>query len=749
MSQLIKQHARPGRRAALLGVIACLAFVALPASAEPSSAEPAPGAAVLGEGSAGSIPGEYIVVLEDAPRARLGVTADGLTREFSGTLHRTFEHAVPGFSVIMSAADARRLSADPAVAYVEVNQEVRAEDVQSPTPSWGLDRSDQRAASLDASYSYVNTGAGVTAYVIDTGIRFSHHDFEGRAVSGTDVVDGDTDAADCNGHGTHVAGTIGGEDHGVAKDVSLVGVRVLDCAGEGTTEDVIAGIDWVTAHHQPGDPAVANMSLGGGFSRAVNDAVSASIEDGTAFAVAAGNDTGVDACTRSPASAPAALTVGATTRADARAPYSNIGACLDLFAPGSAIVSAWHDTDSSTNTINGTSMAAPHVSGAAALYLAADPSLTPARVSTAVLDATTPGVVVQAGTGSPNRLLYTGNVPPPTEDFAISLDPAEGILQAGSSVTTMVSTTTTLGEPQRVNLSVHGLPPGVTASFEPATVISGQTSRLTLAATVPVPPGTHSVQVRGRGTTWHATGYRLTVAGPPGCTQTNASDVPIRDNGTVESVVSVVGCDATPSVAARVDVAIVHTYIGDLYVDLIAPSGASYRLHGGTGGGADRIDTTYTVDLSGEAAHGPWRLRVRDTQTGDTGYIDSWTVHLDPQKNPPAVCAGENGTDVPIPDSSTISSPITLSNCPRNASDSSDVRVDITHPYRGDLVVRLIAPDGTAYTLLDRVGAGADDVHQTFKVDLRSEPVNGTWNLSVRDTAAGDVGTLTGWSLAP
>jgi subtilisin family serine protease len=255
----------------------------------------------------------------------------------------------------------------------------------------------------------------VTAYIIDTGIRLSHEQFGGRAVSGFDAVDGGS-ADDCNGHGTHVAGTVGGTTYGVAKSVRLVAVRVLGCNGSGSTSGVIAGIDWVTGNHATGAPAVANMSLGGGASTALDNAVNASINDGVTYAIAAGNSN-ANACNTSPARVPNAITVGATTSSDARSSFSNYGTCLDVFAPGSSITSAWHTSNSATNTISGTSMAAPHVAGVAALALGAVPSDTPAAVRTKIVNSATQGVVGNPGSGSPNLLLYSpltpGTTPPP------------------------------------------------------------------------------------------------------------------------------------------------------------------------------------------------------------------------------------------------------------------------------------------------------------------------------------------------
>jgi subtilisin family serine protease len=303
------------------------------------------------------------------------------------------------------------MAADPAVAYVQPNVVHRASGTQTNPPSYGLDRIDQRNRPLDRSYTYPRTAPGVHAYIVDTGIRTTHADFGGRASSGFDAVDGGT-ADDCNGHGTHVAGTVGGSAYGVAKDVRLVAVRVLNCEGSGTTAQVVAGIDWVTANAQK--PAVANMSLGGGADTALDNAVRRSIASGVSYAIAAGNGLfglfPLDACTQSPARVAEALTVSATDSSDRKASWANRGTCVDVFAPGIGITSAWSTGDTATSTISGTSMAAPHVAGAAAVYLAANPTATPSQVSGAITGTATTGVVASPGSGSPNRLLYTGGL---------------------------------------------------------------------------------------------------------------------------------------------------------------------------------------------------------------------------------------------------------------------------------------------------------------------------------------------------
>ena len=392
----------------------CLTMVFLAMSASMATAQPS--------GRAQAVPGQYIVVFKDTVRD-VPALANRLARGHGGTPLFVYEHALRGFAVALPEQAAAALSRNPNVAYVEPDLVVWALETQS-NPTWGLDRIDQRSRTLDHAYSYDFDGTGVTAYVIDTGIRTTHSEFGGRATSGHDFVDGDADADDCNGHGTHVAGTIGGVTYGVAKGVDLVAVRVLDCEGSGTTSAVIAGIDWVTANAQK--PAVANMSLGGGASTSLDSAVRRSIASGVAYAVAAGNGNifgfAANACNYSPARVGEAMTVSATDSADRKASWANYGSCVDWFAPGVSITSAWSDGDTATSTISGTSMATPHTAGVAALYLDFNPSASPAAVRDALFAATTKGIVTSSNTTN-NHLLYSlfdGGTPtnePPTGEF--------------------------------------------------------------------------------------------------------------------------------------------------------------------------------------------------------------------------------------------------------------------------------------------------------------------------------------------
>ncbi|HEU4628176.1 MAG TPA: S8 family serine peptidase [Gemmatimonadaceae bacterium] len=372
------------------------------------------------------IPGRYIVVFRDDVADVPGL-ARRLAAAQGSSPHFVYSHAIKGFAAPMSAQAAAALARNPNVAYVEQDQVVTTSTTQSDA-TWGLDRIDQRTLPLSSTYTYTTTASGVTAYIIDTGIRFGHTEFGGRATSGFDAVDGGT-ADDCDGHGTHVAGTVGGSTYGVAKGVKLVAVRVLDCSGSGSWSGVIAGIDWVTADHQAGSPAVANMSLGGGAVSSVDEAVQNSIADGVTYTVSAGNGNrgGVaqDACNYSPARVGAAITIGATDQTDRKASWSNYGDCVDFFAPGVGITSSWNTSNTATNTISGTSMAAPHVTGAAALYLADHPGATPQQVRDALYAATTKGIVTSSNTAN-NHLLYTlfGSTTPtnqaPTADFDAS-----------------------------------------------------------------------------------------------------------------------------------------------------------------------------------------------------------------------------------------------------------------------------------------------------------------------------------------
>ena len=357
--------------------------------------------------TANKIEDNYIVVLDDSiigERGRFSIApyvAQEMVATHRGQLKHLYQNAINGFAVVMTPEEAEALSQDFRVAYVEEDGIVTADTTQS-NPPWGLDRIDQRNRPLSGTYTYNWTGSGVRAYVIDTGIRTTHTQFGGRASNVFDAFGGS--GADCNGHGTHVSGTIGGSTYGVAKSALLRGVRVLDCNGSGSNSGVIAGVDWVTSNHI--NPAVANMSLGGGASSALDTSVNNLANSGVPIAVAAGNSN-VDACGTSPARAANAITVGATTTTDARASFSNFGTCLDIFAPGSGILSSWFSSDTATATLSGTSMASPHVAGVAALYKQFSPGASSTTVRNAIVNGSTTNVVTSAGTGSPNRLLYS------------------------------------------------------------------------------------------------------------------------------------------------------------------------------------------------------------------------------------------------------------------------------------------------------------------------------------------------------
>lgn len=361
------------------------------------------------------VPNHYIVVLDEqnADFSDVGAITDRLSTGYGAQVTHRYRFALRGFAATMNPDDALALSADPMVAWVEEDAYVYASGGVQTDATWGLDRVDQRDLPLNDTYEFPSDGTGVNAYVIDTGVRITHEDFGGRASHGYDTVDDDDDATDCNGHGTHVAGTIGATTWGVAKNVNIIGVRVLSCSGSGTLAGVIAGIDWVTENHVK--PAVANMSLGGGASDALDEAVRRSVLAGVTQVVAAGNSN-TNACSQSPARTLEAVTVGSTTRSDARSSFSNFGPCVDLFAPGSSITSAWHTSDSATNTISGTSMAAPHVAGAIALYLGENPEATPEEARDALVRFGTVGRLSSVGTGSPNTLLNVAMEQEPDEE---------------------------------------------------------------------------------------------------------------------------------------------------------------------------------------------------------------------------------------------------------------------------------------------------------------------------------------------
>jgi len=414
-----------------------LAIAACSDSQAPTDTMPVNAPAVV---AGQAIPNRYVVVFKNTVAATsVSAEAQSIVNADKGKLHFTYAHSIHGFAADLSPSAVAALRLNRNVAYVEQDRVVTLQATQSPTPSWGLDRIDQKALPLNNSYTYPNTGAGVHVYGIDTGILYSHTDFGGRASKGFDAITPGGNAVDCHGHGTHTATTIAGTKYGVAKTATVVGVRVLDCGGSGSFSQVIAGVDWVTNNGIK--PAVANMSLGGGAFQALDDAVTASIAKGIIYAIAAGNNFGSNACNNSPARTPNALTVAASDIGDNRASFSDIGTCVDIYGPGVNITAGWIGSNTATNTISGTSMATPHVAGVVALYLSANPTATPAQVRTALITNAS-AVVKNPGANTTNLLVFMGFIGggqpgnnPPVANFTVNCTAQHRCTFNGSSST--------------------------------------------------------------------------------------------------------------------------------------------------------------------------------------------------------------------------------------------------------------------------------------------------------------------------
>ena len=464
--------------AALLGGLVALPLVGLPSPA-----------------AANEVRSRYVV--QFVPAADAAAEAREVERA-GGRVQRVLREVFPGAIADLTAGQARALARSGRVQAVEADQQYRVVATQT-SPTYGLDRVDQRALPLSGAFSYGVTGKGVTAYVVDTGVLSAHSELTGRLAAGYTVIDDGKGTEDCHGHGTHVAGTTAGTTYGVAKGATVVPVRVLACDGAGSTSGIVTSLDWIVAHHTAGTPAVANMSLGGGASSTLDAAVDRVVSDGVSVVVAAGNS-GADACNYSPARAPRALTVGATTSADAKPSWSNYGSCLDLFAPGASITSAWHTGPTATNTISGTSMASPHVAGAVAALLESAPGTAPDTVSSTLTGSATTGVVTSAGPGSPNRLLHAD----PTLVPAGSTPPVATAPSAPTSVAA-----TALTKAAAVSW-VHGADGGSALTSQAVAVYAyGRNGKASLVGTVSVSASATSVTIGGLRS---GTSYAFTVS---------------------------------------------------------------------------------------------------------------------------------------------------------------------------------------------------------------------------------------------
>jgi len=604
---------------------------------------------------------QYIVILKDdvvnqaasrtvtsqfrIDEARAAVVQDisiSLATQVGGEVTRTYSSAVNGF-VIQSKAGSKvaGLLSDSRVAHIEANQTVSLNATQN-NATWGLDRIDQADLPLNNTYNYDFDGTGVNAYVIDTGVRITHNQFGNRGRSGFTAINDGNGTNDCDGHGTHVAGTVGSSTYGVAKDATIYAVRVLDCDGNGTNAGVLAGVDWVTSNHTK--PAVANMSLGGGVSTALDNAVNSAVSQGITMVVAAGNDNN-NACSHSPARAANAITVGSTTSTDARSSFSNFGTCLDIYAPGSSITSTWSTSNTATNTISGTSMAAPHVAGVAALYLDEFPNASPAQVQTAIENAAIPNKVSDARTGSPNLLLNNfsdgnngGGGGGTTGELSNGV--AETGLSGGQNSETFYTLVVPAGATDLsfdmsggsgdADMYVRFGSAPTTGTYDCRPFANGNNETCDIAN---VQAGTYHVMLRGysaySGVSLVA-GYTAGGGGGGGDFFENTNNVTISSGApsTVSSAINVTRTGASGTITIKADIK--HTWRGDISARIFAPNGANGEIHARTNTNDSGDDILIDVDLNAGTieSSGQWRIEVTDHVNQDGGFIDSWSIEF-------------------------------------------------------------------------------------------------------------------------
>jgi subtilisin family serine protease len=704
------------------------------------------------------IAGQYIVVLDTPAGSRalraaeISAAASQLLTPFSAKAQLQYATAIAGFSVEeLTEPEAVQIAADPKVAYVQENGLVSINATQT-NATWGLDRIDQPALPLNQTYTYNADGTGVTAFIIDTGIRSTHSNFGGRVGPGFTSINDGQGTNDCNGHGTHTAGTVGSATYGVAKNVQVVPVRVLNCQGEGSDAEVIAGVDWVAANHT--GPSVANMSLGGDASPALDTSIHNLVTAGVTVAVAAGNET-QDACNVSPAREPFAITVGSTTTGDSRSGFSNFGTCVDISAPGSGITSLSNGSDSATAVLSGTSMATPHVAGAAALYLSANPTATPAQVAAALTSNATAGRLTGLN-GSPNLLLYIGFIGGGSANQAPTVSitaPA-----TGTTVTGTVTVTANAADSDGAVASVRfNLPDGTvvtdttapySTTWSSATVTNGTGYQIKATATddqgAVSATATSTVTVSNGGTGTCIDGT-FTAAGLP---------VSIPDNNTtgVTSTVAVTGNGTVATLALSLN--LTHTFRGDLVVTLISPNGTSFVVSNRAGGSADDLVLTASAitAFAGQPAAGTWSLKVQDLASLDTGMINSWSLRIIGN------CGGGGGSgtwsgsatpNLATVDNGSVCSTLTVTATGGMAAVAK-LNVAGTHGYRSILRGTLqhngvtvaafpisTFPTGSGtFAFTDRAIAGL------------SGDAAGPWTLCIVDTDAfGDAGVLSSWSV--